>query len=172
MATPQATGLGALLFATGVTDANQIIARMTSTIDDLGAAGWDSQFGAGRINVCRALDPAVVRIELPGSINSQESSAIVPVTLFGGPRFLVDQFDLANLTLSDGNGAATHIALRDDDYRSAVEDKDGDGVMDLSLKFSRSELVANGLSAGMRTMQLTGNIGCRRIKGTQDTRVR
>lgn len=172
MATPQATGLGALLFATGVTDPNQIIARMTSTVDDLGATGWDSQFGAGRINVCRAIDPAVVRIELPGVINREESSAIVPVTLFGGPRFFVDQFDVANLTLSDGTSASTHVALRDLDYRSAVEDKDLDGIMDLSLKFSRSELVANGLNAGMRTMQLTGNVGCRRIKGTQDTRVK
>jgi hypothetical protein len=172
MATPQATGLGALLFATGVTDANQIIARMASTVDDLGASGWDSQFGVGRINVCRALDPAVVRIEAPGSINRQDASAIVPVTLFGGPRFLVAQFDLADLTLSDGSSAATHVALRDGDYRSAVEDVDGDGVMDLSLKFSRKELVANGLGAGMRTMQLTGNVGCRRIKGTQDVRVK
>jgi hypothetical protein len=172
MATPQATGLGALLFATGVTGADQIIARMVSTVDDLGASGWDSQFGVGRINVCRAIDPAVVRIELPGSINRQDASAIVPVTLFGGPRFFVDQFDVANLTLSDGGSAATSVALRDLNYRSAIEDKDGDGVMDLSLKFSRSELVANGLTAGLRTMELTGNVGCRRIKGTQDSRVK
>ncbi len=55
MASPQAAGLAALLFATGVTDANEVLARITSTTDDLGPAGWDPQFGAGRINAYRAV---------------------------------------------------------------------------------------------------------------------
>jgi len=55
MASPQAAGLAALLFATGMTSADEVLARITSTVDDLGPAGWDPQFGAGRINAYRAV---------------------------------------------------------------------------------------------------------------------
>lgn len=60
MAAPQATGLAALLYATGMTNTSQILDRMKQTADDLGPAGWDPEYGAGRINVYRAitgLDP-------------------------------------------------------------------------------------------------------------------
>lgn len=56
MATPQATGLAALLHANGVVGASTIRNRMTSTADDLGSAGRDRNFGFGRINVYRALN--------------------------------------------------------------------------------------------------------------------
>ncbi|HEX7243257.1 MAG TPA: S8 family serine peptidase, partial [Longimicrobiaceae bacterium] len=55
MSTPQVTGLAALLIANGMTDVNQVLARIKSTVDDLGPAGWDPQFGAGRINAYRAV---------------------------------------------------------------------------------------------------------------------
>lgn len=55
MATPQVAGLAALLFATGVTSANQVRERIKATAQDLGTPGWDPIFGAGRINVYRAL---------------------------------------------------------------------------------------------------------------------
>ena len=171
MASPQAAGLAALLIATGV-PSSEVVDRMKQTSDDLGATGWDALYGEGRINACRALNPAVLRVEMPGAMSLQESSAIVPVTLFGGPRFTVDQFDVAVLTLGDGSGTETQVALRGDDYRAAIEDVDGDGTLDLSLKFSRSELIANGdLAAGKRTMVLAGNVGCRRVQGTQSVKV-
>ncbi|HET7230527.1 MAG TPA: S8 family serine peptidase [Longimicrobium sp.] len=55
MATPQVAGLAALLWATGLHDANAIRARIMQTADDLGAPGTDPIFGAGRINVYRAI---------------------------------------------------------------------------------------------------------------------
>ncbi|HEU0079476.1 MAG TPA: S8 family serine peptidase [Longimicrobiaceae bacterium] len=55
MASPQAAGLAALLFATGMTNAEEVLARIRSTVDDLGPAGWDPHFGAGRINAYRAV---------------------------------------------------------------------------------------------------------------------
>jgi PKD repeat protein len=55
MATPQATGLGALLFALGFTDDEEVLDRMRETADDLGPAGWDEKFGHGRINVYAAV---------------------------------------------------------------------------------------------------------------------
>ncbi len=55
MATPQAAGLGALLYAMGLSSA-EVLARMESTADDLGDAGVDDRFGHGRINVWRAVN--------------------------------------------------------------------------------------------------------------------
>ncbi|MGD2070829.1 MAG: S8 family serine peptidase [Gemmatimonadota bacterium] len=55
MATPQVTGLGALLHVLGVSDDDAKLSRMKSTADDLGAPGSDDLFGAGRINVAAAV---------------------------------------------------------------------------------------------------------------------
>jgi serine protease len=55
MATPQVVGLAALLYASGLTTPEAVMARIISTADDLGAPGRDDQFGHGRINVYRAL---------------------------------------------------------------------------------------------------------------------
>ena len=56
MATPQAVGLGALLYAMGLSSADEVLARMVSTADDLGPTGFDDRFGHGRINVHRAIN--------------------------------------------------------------------------------------------------------------------
>jgi hypothetical protein len=55
MATPQATGLAAVLYASGVRSADAILQRLEQTADDLGPAGRDDSFGFGRINAYRAL---------------------------------------------------------------------------------------------------------------------
>ncbi|MDX1624042.1 MAG: S8 family serine peptidase [Gemmatimonadota bacterium] len=55
MASPQAAGLAVLLHALGVTDDVTKLDRMKRTADDLGAAGTDDRFGAGRINVLAAV---------------------------------------------------------------------------------------------------------------------
>jgi PKD repeat protein len=52
MASPQAAGLAALLHATGMTSADDKLARMKATADDKGNANF---FGAGRINAWQAL---------------------------------------------------------------------------------------------------------------------
>ncbi len=56
MATPHVAGLAALLVAQNPTwTAGQVRSRMDSCSDDLGAAGRDTTFGYGRINLGRAL---------------------------------------------------------------------------------------------------------------------
>lgn len=55
MATPQAVGLAALLYALGETDEASVRSILHSTADDLGANGRDNQFGYGRINAYRAV---------------------------------------------------------------------------------------------------------------------
>ena len=56
MATPQAAGVGALLYAMGLATDEAVLERMGSTADDLGTPGRDDQFGHGRINVWRAIN--------------------------------------------------------------------------------------------------------------------
>jgi thermitase len=56
MATPHVAGLAALLFGQNPTWTNvQVRNRMNACSDDLGAAGRDTSFGFGRINLGRAL---------------------------------------------------------------------------------------------------------------------
>ena len=68
MATPQVAGLAAMLYASGMTDDDEVLARLERTADDLGAAGRDPEFGFGRINAYRAvteqdpIDPPIVEI--------------------------------------------------------------------------------------------------------------
>ncbi|HUP20382.1 MAG TPA: S8 family serine peptidase [Gemmatimonadota bacterium] len=56
MATPQAAGLAALLFALGLEGPEEVLARMRDSTDDLGAPGRDDRFGHGRLNVVRAVE--------------------------------------------------------------------------------------------------------------------
>jgi thermitase len=90
MATPQAAGLAALLYATGMTSADAVLARLKSTADDLGAPGTDAQFGAGRINAYRAVTqvdpnaPPVAKVNGPyasteGATVSFSAAGISPV---------------------------------------------------------------------------------------------
>ncbi|UCC26044.1 MAG: S8 family serine peptidase [Gemmatimonadales bacterium] len=55
MAAPHVTGLAALLWALGVTDASDVRTCLRSTADDLGTPGWDEHFGWGRINMHQAV---------------------------------------------------------------------------------------------------------------------
>jgi thermitase len=166
MATPQVAGLAALLVASGVS-ASDVVARMKETADDLGPAGFDVEYGTGRINVCRALDPYALRVSMPGAVNMKDgTSGTFPVVLFGSDRFVAEQFSAANLTLGDGSGAETAVSVKNDDYRATLVDVDLDGRLDIALKFSREELFANGdLKPGRSRLQLRGSIGCRRVMG-------
>ncbi len=70
MATPQVAGLAALLWATGLRDAQAIRRRIVETSDDVAAPGWDAQTGAGRVNVYRAvtgLSTKAPPVAMPGT---------------------------------------------------------------------------------------------------------
>jgi serine protease len=55
MAAPHVTGLAALLYSLGVTNAADVRACLRNTSDDLGPSGWDEEFGWGRINMHTAV---------------------------------------------------------------------------------------------------------------------
>ncbi|MBC7462070.1 MAG: peptidase S8 [Thermoleophilia bacterium] len=57
MATPFVSGTAALLYGQGLTR-RDVLAAMTSTAHDLGPAGYDTSFGAGRIDAAAAVTAA------------------------------------------------------------------------------------------------------------------
>ncbi|HEX6041538.1 S8 family serine peptidase [Longimicrobium sp.] len=169
MATPQVVGLAALLFSQGVGDDEAVLARILETADDLGDPGADNIFGAGRINVCRALNPAQLSVSMPGAFN-RKSNGVFPVVVYNVPGFDPSKLDEANITLGDGTGAGANLALKGGDYRAALVDVDGDGDLDLELKFPRPAL-ASAVASGASQLYVNGNVGCRRVRGGQAVRV-
>jgi subtilisin family serine protease len=69
MATPHVTGLAALIWSLspGLTH-DQVRDLIQSTTDDLGLAGWDGEYGYGRINAARALQSAITLQTLPAQV--------------------------------------------------------------------------------------------------------
>ncbi|HEX2078661.1 MAG TPA: S8 family serine peptidase [Longimicrobium sp.] len=169
MASPHAAGLAALLFATGMTDADAVLERIRRTVDDLGPAGFDPEFGAGRVNVCRALDPAQLTVTMPGSFN-RTSDGVLTVVVHAVPGFDPARLDEAVLRLGDGTAPGAAVAIRGDEYRAALADADADGDLDLVVKFDRPELATN-VASGSTELVLRGNVGCRRVEGRQDVNV-
>jgi type VII secretion-associated serine protease mycosin len=80
-AAPNVAGVVALIRARYPTyTASQVVNRLTSTVDDLGYAGWDNRYGLGRVNAFRAVggSPAAVprqvgdALELNNAIGSAD----------------------------------------------------------------------------------------------------
>lgn len=53
---PHAAGVAALLIASGLTDNVDVRHRLGDSAEDLGAAGWDTQFGKGMVNTDLAIN--------------------------------------------------------------------------------------------------------------------
>lgn len=94
MSTPQAAGLAAMLYASGLTSADEVLDRLQRTADDLGPAGRDPEYGFGRINAFRALtesepvDPPIVEIFRQSATTARVGQ---PFYVFG--RFTDDDGD-------------------------------------------------------------------------------
>jgi hypothetical protein len=145
MAAPQAAGLAGLLFATGMTDANEVLQRMMETAEDLGAPGRDPHFGYGRINVYRALtqqDPAIAMSISTRSNVQLRSNGNLQVVLLDreAVTFGLNMVDIGSIRLEN-----TGTAVRPNGSHFATwSDVDRDGRADLVLHFSIPEMVRNG----------------------------
>jgi subtilisin family serine protease len=61
MAAPQVTGTAAIVASVSGLRGEALRARLLSTTDDLGAAGYDEEFGSGRLNSYRAVTGKTLR---------------------------------------------------------------------------------------------------------------
>jgi len=60
MAAPQVTGIAAVAASKTGLRGSALRARILATVDDLGTAGYDTRFGAGRVNAYRAITGATL----------------------------------------------------------------------------------------------------------------
>lgn len=161
MAAPQAAGLAALLFATGITDADDVLARMKATADDRGPAGFDPEFGHGRINVYRALTGMAPAIEVAVASRSTvnlNAKGKLKVTMLAREGVT---FDLSTLQLGTVVLGRTGVAARNDGTLMFTwTDVDGDGRLDLEMHFDVAALRTNGDLAPTTTeLTLRGTLG-------------
>ncbi|MCH7591731.1 MAG: S8 family serine peptidase [Planctomycetes bacterium] len=130
---PHVSGLAALLKSLDPTLTNiELRNLITSTADDLGAAGWDSQFGFGRINaysaVLQAGDPRILTSDPPdGAIDARQ-----PVQPDGSPNELgFNVWQWIDLTFP-----ASTTSLAAGDF-SITEDPDTGVELRISTVFSK-----------------------------------
>ena len=76
---------------------------------------------------------------LPNSVNLK-SKGVLPVAILGTNEFDVTEVNISTLLFGDPNGGTAVSPLRSD-----LEDVSGDGLLDLTLKFSMPDLVEQGV---------------------------
>ena len=136
MAASQVSGLAALLFAMGVEDSDhdgkandEIRDLIETTTDDLGKAGWDRDFGWGRVNVYQAVLAADAR-----------SSERLPQVIITSPQDVAAVWGTINIGVDVGEQDAVrqveffvdgfHIGSDDDGSDGWSVDWDSTGVPD------------------------------------------
>ncbi|HJU87206.1 MAG TPA: S8 family serine peptidase, partial [Gemmatimonadota bacterium] len=152
MATPQAAGLGALLYAMGLSGA-QVLERMESTADDLGDPGLDDRFGHGRINVWRAIN------DLPAPPPNPPPAADFSHSCSGGQCAFTDLSSDTNGTVigwswSFGDGGAssarnpTHAYACSGTYAVTLRVTDDGGAIGTATRSVPVSLPTGGGGAG------------------------
>jgi serine protease len=158
MATPQATGLGALLHVLGVADDDAKLTNMKSTADDLGASGWDQYFGEGRINVAAAVAAAT-----GGTTNSPPTASFTYSCTdlscsFDGTGSSDSDGSIASYDWDFGDGGtatgstASHTYAVGGTYTVTLTVADDDGATDTS---SQSVSVTDGTANAPPTSDFT-----------------
>jgi subtilisin family serine protease len=160
MAAPQVAGLAALLRSLGYTSASQIRAQIRATADDLGAPGFDNQYGDGRINVYRAItgmDPAIEFTITTRSNVNRNANGNMQVVLHGHEAVT---YELQDIVISSIRLGGVPLALRPNGQPFAVwSDVNNDGLLDLVLHFSIPALRnAGALPAGTTELILRASL--------------
>ncbi len=143
MAGPQVAGLAALLIAQDSSRSNaDIRSIIESTTDDLGASGFDNDYGNGRVNVCKAVggtdcdgspnDVPVVSMTSPSDGATSGTGAMI---LFEGAANDTEDGDIsASLTWTSsingsiGTGASFSTTLSDGDHTITASVTDSGGM--------------------------------------------
>ncbi|CAN5120901.1 hypothetical protein BH24ACT1_BH24ACT1_06170 [soil metagenome] len=80
MAAPHVAGAAAVLRGMGLSP-QQVVDQLLATADDIGAAGKDSTFGSGRLNLARAVQAAAPPITTPATTEAPASITAAPTTV-------------------------------------------------------------------------------------------
>ncbi len=86
MAVPHVAGAAAVLRSIGLTP-EQVVAQLLATADDIGAAGIDATFGAGRLNLARAAQAGAPPITAPPTTTAPTTTTTTeaPTTIAAAP---------------------------------------------------------------------------------------
>ena len=151
----------------GITDGGEMqqvvvpAGAMRLFLGTMDGRGWFNNIGLLDVQVTvipGPTTPALVDIKpgsVPNSVN-QKSKGVLPVAILGTADFDVTEVEFDSLLFGDplliDNGGTAVSPLR-----SALEDVSGDGLLDLTLKFSTRDLVEFG-ALGSDTVEglLTG----------------
>lgn len=143
MASPQVAGLAALLIAQypNLTNA-EVRSKIESSTDDLGASGFDNDYGNGRVNVCKAFegtncdsppnDAPVVSMTSPSDDATPGTGAMI---LFEGAANDTEDGDISailnwtsSIDGSIGSGASFSTTLSDGDHTITASVTDSGGM--------------------------------------------
>ncbi|MHB0857999.1 MAG: S8 family serine peptidase [Anaerolineae bacterium] len=190
MASPHVAGVAALVWAAYPSWTNsEVRARLSSTADDLGVAGRDSQFGYGLVNAARAVpapvavhDVAIVAIEAPSSVHVGDTVTVrVNVMNLGtfAENVTVSLIDttpaatLGNVTLSLLTGVSTTLDFSWDTSAASLgahvlnashslsDDNSGNDSLSTTLYVTQEPQAATTMHVGSMTGErtLTGKSG-------------
>jgi len=116
MACPHVSGTAALLIGSGLVGPQAVRDRLIQTADDLGAAGWDPQYGYGLVDADGALGTAPAPIVLS---EMHVGSLVITVIKSG-----TSKYGQATVTVADANGKAVSGAIVAGHWSGLATDKD------------------------------------------------
>jgi hypothetical protein len=145
----------------------------------------DKDGGSGSDAVTVTVDAIPVQIDInPSTINLNENGhALVTVRAYSSSDLNVATLNAASMVLTNGTGRGTTIARTGGGllHWSADGDLNGDGLLDVEMKFRRDELVKNDdLQMNTTKLMLKGSIDeglsatgeCGDVLGSADVRVK
>jgi hypothetical protein len=145
----------------------------------------DKDGGSGTDAVAVTVDAIPVQIDInPSTINLNENGhAMVTVRAYSSPDLNVTTLNAASIVLTNGSGKGTTIARTGGGLLqwNADGDLNGDGLLDVEMKFRRDELIKNDdLQMNTTKLMLKGSIDeslsaageCGDVLGSADVRVK
>lgn len=142
MASPHATGVAALVIASGVTSHTQVRARLQEAVVDLGPTGRDTHYGFGRVDAVKAVGSA------PPPANS---TPVVEITTpAAGSTFQVDETITFSGTASDAEDGDLSAGLI---WTSSLDGQIGTGasVSSSTLREGQHTISASVTDSGGKT---------------------
>ena len=144
---PAPLSAGQIAISSDKTIGNTLPARADGTWDDI---------------VFTQIDFAPITVDIKPSSDSNpvnlKSKGVLPVAIVSTAELDAQEIDVESLLFGDPlliNAGATAVSP----IRSAIEDVTGDGLLDLTLKFSMGELLSNGVIGPLTTQAyLSGNL--------------